>query len=62
MLMAVSLAEKLGKKGLLACSIHPGLVMGSGLTNHLDMADPNAGDFAGLSESIPILIYKINFH
>ncbi|KAL2811479.1 hypothetical protein BJX63DRAFT_422323 [Aspergillus granulosus] len=31
-LMAVSLAEKLGPKGLLAYSLHPGVIFGTGLT------------------------------
>ncbi|KAK4040000.1 hypothetical protein C8A01DRAFT_35965 [Parachaetomium inaequale] len=35
MLMALSLAEKLGKKGLRAYSLHPG-VIGTNLGNHLD--------------------------
>ena len=52
MLMAVSLARKLGEKGLHAFSIHPGLVLGSGLVSHLDMTDPTAGDFSGLSTFI----------
>ncbi|KAL2832687.1 hypothetical protein BJY01DRAFT_239729 [Aspergillus pseudoustus] len=32
MLMAISLAEKLGAKGLLAYSLHPGIIKGTGLT------------------------------
>jgi NAD(P)-dependent dehydrogenase (short-subunit alcohol dehydrogenase family) len=35
MLIAVSLAEKLGNRGLLAFSLHPG-VIGTNLGNHLD--------------------------
>jgi hypothetical protein len=32
MLMAVYLAERLGSKGLLAYSLHPGVIVGTGLT------------------------------
>jgi NAD(P)-dependent dehydrogenase (short-subunit alcohol dehydrogenase family) len=35
MLMALSLAEKLGKKGLQAYSLHPGVIH-TNLANHLD--------------------------
>jgi NAD(P)-dependent dehydrogenase (short-subunit alcohol dehydrogenase family) len=35
--MAVSLAEKLGKKGLLVFSVHPGVIMGTNLISHLDI-------------------------
>lgn len=35
MLMAISLAEKLGSKGLVASRLHPGVIMTS-LANHLD--------------------------
>jgi NAD(P)-dependent dehydrogenase (short-subunit alcohol dehydrogenase family) len=35
MLMALSLAEKLGKRGLRAFSLHPG-VINTNLGNHLD--------------------------
>jgi NAD(P)-dependent dehydrogenase (short-subunit alcohol dehydrogenase family) len=38
MLMAISLAEKLGNKGLRVFAIHPGVVMGTNLTSHLDAA------------------------
>jgi len=36
MLMAVSLAEKLGSKGLRAFSLHPGVIL-TNLANHLDL-------------------------
>jgi hypothetical protein len=37
MLMALSLAEKLGiKSGLQAFSLHPGVIITTGLGNHLD--------------------------
>lgn len=36
MLMVLSLAEKLGKRGLLAYSLHPGLIMATSLASHLD--------------------------
>jgi hypothetical protein len=35
MLMALSLAEKLGDKGLIALSLHPGVIM-TNLGTHLD--------------------------
>jgi NAD(P)-dependent dehydrogenase (short-subunit alcohol dehydrogenase family) len=38
MLMAVSLAEKLGKRNLLAYSVHPGVVLTSNLSGHLDLS------------------------
>jgi NAD(P)-dependent dehydrogenase (short-subunit alcohol dehydrogenase family) len=44
MLFAVSLAEKLGKTGLLAFSLHPG-VIATNLSGHLDWE----GDFGSLS-------------
>ncbi|KAL4743894.1 hypothetical protein BDV11DRAFT_7 [Aspergillus similis] len=45
MLMAVSLAEKLGSKGLLAYSLHPGVIINTSLSSGLD--DMNK-DFAAL--------------
>ena len=42
-LMAISLAEKLGKKGLLAFSLHPGVVW-THIADHLDVQK----DFAEL--------------
>lgn len=36
MLMALSLAEKLGKRGLEAFSLHPGVIMGTSLGTHLE--------------------------
>ncbi|KAI5460135.1 hypothetical protein BGZ63DRAFT_426080 [Mariannaea sp. PMI_226] len=36
MLFAVSLAEKLGKRGLVACSVHPGSILNTGLTAHIN--------------------------
>ncbi|KAF8891623.1 hypothetical protein CPB84DRAFT_1683245 [Gymnopilus junonius] len=38
MLMALSFAKKLGKRGLLAFSVHPGGILGTGLANHLDLS------------------------
>ncbi|KAL0929734.1 short-chain dehydrogenase reductase family [Colletotrichum truncatum] len=46
MLFSLSLAEKLGKRGLLSFSLHPG-VIGTNLSNHVEWGN----DFAGLSES-----------
>lgn len=34
--MILSLAEKLGKQGLLAYSLHPGLIITTGLCAHID--------------------------
>ncbi|KAL4978779.1 hypothetical protein BDW66DRAFT_157980 [Aspergillus desertorum] len=46
MLKAVSLAEKLGSKGLLAYSLHPGVILGTSLSGRLENTDE---DFAALS-------------
>ncbi|KAF7559300.1 hypothetical protein G7046_g4852 [Stylonectria norvegica] len=48
MLFAVSLAEKLGKRGLQAYSLHPGVIMNTGLGGHLDFASED-GDFKTLA-------------
>lgn len=45
MLMAMSLAEKLGDKGLVALSLHPGVII-TNLGTHLDWEK----DFAGMSK------------
>lgn len=45
-LLAISLANKLGKRGLQAHSVHPGTIAGTGLASHLDMS----ADVALLSE------------
>ncbi|GJN67814.1 WW domain-containing oxidoreductase [Purpureocillium lilacinum] len=37
-LLAISLANKLGKRGLQAHSVHPGTIAGTGLASHLDMS------------------------
>lgn len=47
MLMALSFAEKLGKKGLVAVSLHPGVIG----TNLGDAVDWTGGDVALLSMS-----------
>ena len=47
MLMALSLAEKLGSRGLQAYSLHPGAVF-TQLARHVDMSD--GGDFAELGK------------
>ncbi|EFQ32432.1 WW domain-containing oxidoreductase [Colletotrichum graminicola] len=44
MLFSLSLAEKLGKRGLLSFSLHPG-VIGTNLANHIEWGS----DFAGLT-------------
>ena len=49
--MAISLAQKLGSRGLLAYSLHPGLIIGSNLATHLDLSDMEKGDFATLCKS-----------
>jgi len=46
MLMAISLAEKLGDKGLVALSLHPGVIM-TNLGLHLDWSK----DYAEMSKS-----------
>jgi len=42
MLTAISLAEKLGKKGLLAFSLHPGVIQ-TNLSQHLDWSSEYSG-------------------
>ncbi|KAH7305802.1 hypothetical protein B0I35DRAFT_454097 [Stachybotrys elegans] len=51
MLMALSLAEKLGSRGLLALSLHPGLIMTTGLGAHLKFDDSRDSDMASLREA-----------
>lgn len=41
MLFSLSLAQKLGSRGLQAYSVHPGLIMTTNLGNHLDFASPD---------------------
>ncbi|KAF9774754.1 hypothetical protein IL306_007210 [Fusarium sp. DS 682] len=43
MLFALSLAEKLGKRGLQSYSLHPGAILNTGLAGHLDASEN--GDF-----------------
>lgn len=53
MLMALSLAEKLGKaRGLVSCSLHPG-VIGTNLGSHLDW------DVEGLNLSKSVMDLKL---
>jgi len=52
MLMALSLAEKLGSKNLLSFSLHPGAIM-TNLANHLDFA----ADFAELRKFFSFLFW-----
>ena len=39
-LFALALAEKLGPKGLQAYSLHPGVILSTGLGTHLDWSGP----------------------
>lgn len=39
MLFAISLAEKLGSRGLQAFSLHPGAILDTSLAKHLDTLD-----------------------
>ncbi|KYK56173.1 short-chain dehydrogenase [Drechmeria coniospora] len=48
MLFAISLAEKLGRRGLQAYSVHPGVILGTGLGVHLDLSDD--GDLPQLNK------------
>lgn len=48
--MAVSLAEKLGSKDLLAYSLHPGVISSTSLSTGLEDLDT---DFAALSRCLP---------
>lgn len=45
MLMALQLSRVLGGKGLVALSLHPGLIMGTGLSAHLDFSNEPTSDF-----------------
>jgi hypothetical protein len=58
MLMAVSLAEKLGSRGLLAYSLHPGLIMESGLGAHLSFngVGDESDDMYTLRKSLPFFV------
>lgn len=51
MLMALSLAEKLGKRGLLGYSVHPGLIPNTGLS-----AGTQATDLGALITDLRTLI------
>ncbi|KAF4415512.1 oxidoreductase [Fusarium acutatum] len=42
MLFSVSLAQKLGSRGLQSYSVHPGLILSTGLGTHLDFASMDA--------------------
>lgn len=48
MLFSVSLAQKLGSRGLQSYSVHPGLILSTGLGTHLDFAsmDADLGTFS----------------
>lgn len=48
MLMALQLSRVLGSRGLLAFSLHPGLIMASGLGKHLDFSGKPDDDFTTL--------------
>lgn len=54
MLFAISLAEKLGGRGLKAFSLHPGVIMDTGLANHLDLANME-GDAKDLRKSLLLI-------
>ncbi|EXA54419.1 oxidoreductase [Fusarium oxysporum f. sp. raphani 54005] len=51
MLFSVSLAQKLGSRGLQSYSVHPGLILSTGLGTHLDFAnmDADLGTFSTLT-------------
>jgi NAD(P)-dependent dehydrogenase (short-subunit alcohol dehydrogenase family) len=51
MLFSVSLAQKLGSRGLQSYSVHPGLILSTGLGTHLDFAsmDADLGTFSKLT-------------
>lgn len=48
MLFSISLAQKLGSRGLQSYSVHPGLILSTGLGTHLDFAsmDADLGTFS----------------
>ncbi|KAH7320856.1 hypothetical protein B0I35DRAFT_450512 [Stachybotrys elegans] len=68
MLFSKSLAEKLGKRGLLSYSVHPGLIMSTSLASHLDMesfvdlaqADRDHGNFAGWLTAADFPKYEVS--
>jgi hypothetical protein len=39
MLFSVSLAQKLGNSGLVSVSLHPGVILETGLAKHLQMEE-----------------------
>ncbi|KAL4971089.1 putative short-chain dehydrogenase [Aspergillus stella-maris] len=51
-LMAVSLAEKLGSKGLLAYSLHPGVIFGTSLSLGVDNAQAAFGELDALDKAL----------
>jgi hypothetical protein len=55
MLMAVYLAEKLGPKGLLAYSLHPGVIITTGLTRGVPFEEM-APELSTNTSSIPIAV------
>lgn len=55
MLMAYHLARILGKRGLLAFSVHPGLIMTSNLGTHLDFSNDPNNDFASMTKADQVL-------
>ncbi|KAL4953675.1 hypothetical protein BDW69DRAFT_205689 [Aspergillus filifer] len=51
-LMAVSLAEKLGSKGLLAYSLHPGVIFSTSLSHGVDNAQAAFGELDALDKAL----------
>lgn len=52
MLFAISLAEKLERRGLHAFSLHPGVILETSLGTHID-------EFQSLSKSITVLNFEL---
>lgn len=62
MLFSVSLAQKLGSRGLQSYSVHPGLILTTGLGTHLDFAsmDADLGAFSKFSVMSSFHLHEAN--
>lgn len=61
MLFSISLAEKLGKRGLQSYSLHPGGIFSTALSSHLEQPSATGlGDFESLSACQKHLTYEKN--
>jgi NAD(P)-dependent dehydrogenase (short-subunit alcohol dehydrogenase family) len=53
MLFAISLAKKLGSRGLQAFSLHPGAILDTSLAKHLDTLDSLGSHLKYDSQRLP---------